>query len=120
MQDYQKLKVWEKAHVLVLAVYAATRSFPTTERYGLTSQMRRSATSIATNIAEGCGRGSQPDFARLLHISMGSANELHYQLLLARDLELLSADDHGSLDRQVIEVRRMLAALLSRVGARPN
>ena len=89
MRDFRDLQVWQKAHRLVLEVYAATRSFPTDERYGLTAQVRRSAASVPTNIAEGCGRDGERDLARFISIAAGSASETEYHLLLARDLEYL-------------------------------
>ena len=85
MQDFRKLNVWEKAHEFVLDVYKASDLFPPQEKFGVTSQLRRSAASIPTNIAEGCGRGSNADLARFLQISMGSASEVEYLLILARD-----------------------------------
>ena len=88
MQNYQKLNVWEKAHSVVLDVYLLSKNFPRDERFGLTSQIRRSASSIPANIAQGSARGSDADYARFLYIAMGSAAELDYHLLLARDLEL--------------------------------
>jgi four helix bundle protein len=90
MQDFRQLKVWEKAHHLALEVYKATSTFPKEEIYGLTSQLRRASGSIPTNIAEGCGRNTDADFARFLQIAMGSASETEYQLILAYDLEFLS------------------------------
>jgi four helix bundle protein len=89
MQNFRDLKVWQKAHAATLRVYECTKNFPPTERYGLTSQMRRAATSIPSNIAEGCVRSSDADFARFLHIALGSASELEYFALLARDLRFL-------------------------------
>lgn len=86
MKDFRKLKVWEKSHQLTLAIYENTSSFPQSELYGLTSQIRRSAYSIPTNIAEGSGRGSDAELARFLTIAMGSASELEYQLQLACEL----------------------------------
>jgi four helix bundle protein len=115
MKDFRDLKVWEKAHQLTLAVYQATTAFPREELYGLTSQMRRSAASIPTNIAEGCGRGSDDDFRRFLQIAMGSASELEYHLLLARDLGYLVAADYERLLAAVIEVKRMLASLITKL-----
>ena len=88
MKDFGDLKVWHEAHKLTLAVYRASAAFPREERYGLTAQMRRSAVSVPSNIAEGCGRRGA-DFGRFMQIAMGSACELEYQLLLARDLELM-------------------------------
>ncbi len=90
MKDFKELKVWEKAHALTLAVYQGTRCFPREEIYGLTSQLRRAASSVAANIVEGCGRRSDGEFTRFLQIARGSASELEYHLLLARDLHLLS------------------------------
>ena len=75
MQDFKKLQVWQKSHDLTLRMYELTSRFPREEMYGLTNQIRRACASIPTNIAEGCGRGSSADFARFLHIAMGSANE---------------------------------------------
>jgi len=83
---------------LVVDVYEATRSFPREEPYGLTSQLRRSAVSIPSNIAEGCGRNTDADFARLLDIAMGSASELEYQLLLSAQLQMLGSPIHQRLD----------------------
>jgi four helix bundle protein len=82
-QDFRNLVVWQKSHELVLDVYRISRDFPREELFGLTSQIRRCAVSIPLNMAEGCGRGSDPDFARFLVIAMGSSSELEYQLLLS-------------------------------------
>jgi four helix bundle protein len=109
--------VWEKAHELTLLVYRATKPFPTDERYGVTAQLRRSAVSIPSNVAEGFGRTSERDRARFLDISVGSANELEYLLLLSRDLEYLPAADYDQLRKGVIAVRRMLASLLAKLRA---
>jgi four helix bundle protein len=111
MQDYENLKVWSKAHQLTLDVYRTTRSFPDDERYGLISQVRRASASIGANIAEGCGRRGNPELVRFLHMAMGSASEVQYHLLLARDLNFLRAEQYSKLRAQVIEVKRMLAAL---------
>jgi len=92
-------------------MYKITKDFPHEERYGLTSQIRRASVSIATNIAEGCGRGSDVDFARFLQISIGSACEVEYLLRLSHDLEYLSNKDHAFLDQSLVEVRKMLISL---------
>ena len=115
MRDFKSYTAWEKAHRLTLDVYAATEGFPKEELYGLKSQIRRSCASVPENIAEGCGRGTDADFARFLHVSAGSANELEYQLLLARDLALLESSTHATLDAQVNDVKRMLATLTRRL-----
>jgi four helix bundle protein len=115
MKNFRNLKVWERAHQVVLQVYAATRSFPREEIYGLTSQIRRAAYSIPSNIAEGCGRGSDADFGRFVSIALGSASELEYHLLLSRDLGMLPADAHAELVERVAEVGRMLNGLLQSI-----
>ncbi|MFO0790376.1 MAG: four helix bundle protein [Pirellulales bacterium] len=102
------MKVWEKAHALTLDVYRSTRSFPGDERYGLTAQLRRSCESISANLAEGCARTGDNDFARFVSIAAGSASETHYHLLLARDLEYLEESVYRSLFEQVSEVKKML------------
>ena len=115
MKDFKELKVWTKAHEMTMGVYQQTRCFPKEELYGLTSQLRRSAASIGANIAEGSGRRSDGEFARFLQIARGSASELEYHLLLARDLRLLQEDAFHRLDTQVTEVQRMLTSLVQRV-----
>ncbi len=115
MQDFRKLTVWQKAHHLTLAVYRETGRFPAAERFGLTSQMRRAAASIGSNIAEGCCRDPGPDFARFLQTAMGSASELEYQFILGHGLRFLSAEVFAELSSEVAEVKRMLAALIPRV-----
>jgi four helix bundle protein len=94
VQNFRNLKVWEKAHVVTLDVYRSTRAFPKEELYGLTSQMRRSSASIGANIAEGCCRNGDKDFGRFVQIAAGSAGELEYHIVLARDLDLLNADEY--------------------------
>jgi four helix bundle protein len=117
MKDFRKLTVWQKAHRLTLKVYEVTRKFPREELYGLTGQMRKSSSSIPTNIAEGCGRGGDTEFARFLQIAMGSASELEYQLILARDLTYLDLKEYEDLDRDTGEVKRMLARLIGKLKA---
>jgi len=115
VKDFKDLRVWTKAHSLTLGIYKATRGFPREELFGLTSQMRRSASSIGANIAEGSGRRSDGELTRFLHIARGSAAELEYHLLLARDLQLLSDITHGLLAKQTDEVQRMLTSLIQQV-----
>jgi len=117
MQNFRDLKVWSKAHAVALKIYAATELFPATERYSLTSQMRRAAVSIPANIAEGCVRASDPDFARFLQMALGSASELEYLLLLARDLKLLPDTEYDDFLPDIEEVKRMLTALITRLKA---
>jgi four helix bundle protein len=120
MKDFKDLKVWEKAHGMTVAVYSASRGFPKEEIYGLTSQLRRAAVSVSANIAEGCGRRSDGEFLRFLQIARGSASEVEYHLLLARDLKLLPASAHNELEKQVAEVQRMLTALVTAVQQNPS
>ena len=117
MKDFRQLTVWGKAHQLALAIYKATKEFPKEELYGLSSQIRRASMSIPTNIAEGCGRNTDADFARFLQMAMGSASETEYQLILARDLEFISNENYERLHNDVEEVKRMLASLLKTLRA---
>ena len=117
MQNFRKLKVWEKAHTLTLGIYKASRLFPREEMYGLTSQMRRASVSIGANIAERSCRRGDVDFARFLQIAAGSASEVEYHLLLARDLELLEAIDYKRLSDEAVEVKRMPASLMQKLRA---
>jgi len=117
MQNFRNLKVWQKAHRLTLAVYECTRCFPREEMCGLTSQMRGCSCSVASNIAESCGRGGDADMSRFLQMAMGSASELEYQLLLSHDLGLVNESAHKVLVSQATEVKRMLASLLHKLRA---
>jgi len=117
VKDFHELKVWQKAHQLTLAVYRITAAFPREELYGLTSQLRRACSSIAANLAEGCGRNGDAEFARFCSIAMGSASELEYHFLLARDLGYISLADHLNAHKQLLEVKRMLVALTQKVGS---
>ena len=106
MKDFRQLTVWCRAHGLVLAVYRATKGFPADERFGITSQLRRSSASIPANIAEGCGRTGDAELGRFLQIAAGSASEAEYHLLLAHDLGYLDPKVFGELNRQVVEVKK--------------
>jgi len=116
MQDFQNLLVWQKAHALSVRVYDVSRGFPSEERFGLTAQIRRAVSSIESNIAEGCGRGTDADFSRFLYYAMGSASESHCQLLLARDLEYLAPEVAGSVEGDLNEVKRMLNSLIGTIN----
>ena len=117
MKDFHELKVWQKAHQLTLEVYRITAAFPREELYGLTSQIRRACSSIATNLAEGCGRNGDMEFARFCSMAMGSASELEYHLLLAKDLKLIKPVDYQELDQRATELKRMLTALMQKLNA---
>jgi len=115
MQDFRDLKVWQKSHQLTLEIYRITTTFPREELYGITNQIRRASSSIAANIAEGCGRNSHNELRRFLEIAMGSASELEYHLLLARDLNILEHHRHDALNAQTCEVKRMLAVFIQKL-----
>jgi four helix bundle protein len=117
MKDFKTLLVWQKRYQLALSAYRATARFPREELFGLTGQIRRVSVSVPANIAEGCCRDGDAESARFLHIAMGSASELECHLPLARDLEYLSGETASALERDVSEVKRMLAALLSKLKA---
>lgn len=108
---YRDLQVRQKAMDLVVDVYQSTREFPAEERFGLTAQMRRSAVSIPSNIAEGHGRQSGKEFSRFLWIANGSATELETQLLIAHRLEMITEENHQRLRENLRQIGRMLAGL---------
>lgn len=111
MQRFTDLKVWQRSHALVLEVYKVTAGFPETERFGLTSQLRRAAASVPANIAEGSKRRHPQDYARFLNIAEGSLAEAEYHLILARDLDYLPADPARRMLGEAAEIARMLFAL---------
>jgi four helix bundle protein len=117
MQDYRNLYVWQKAHKLTLAVYAVAAYWRVPQAWPLRDQVLRAAISIPSNIAEGKGRSSDADFRRFLFHSLGSCNELEYDLLLARDLAFLPAASHSDLAEQLEEIRRMLTGLVQTISA---
>jgi len=117
MKDFRKQKVWEKSHCLTLDIYKVTKGFPKDELYGLTAQIRRSCASIPANIAEGCGRHGDAEFARFLQIGLGSASELEYHLLLARDPGLLNDLDYERLSRETTEIKQMLTSFIKKLKA---
>jgi four helix bundle protein len=115
MQNFRELKVWEKSQLLAVKIYQITRDFPSVEQYGIISQMRRSAVSISSNIAEGCGRFTQADLARFLDISFGSACELESLTVLSRRLDYLKPEVQTSLLADIEEVKRMLTGFIQKV-----
>jgi four helix bundle protein len=117
MRNFRDIKVWAKSHELTLLIYQASRAFPREEIYSLTNQIRRAAASIPTNIAEGSARGSHGDFARFAQIALGSASEVEYLLLLARDLQYVDAPTHENLELRVVEIKRMLTAFVRKLRA---
>jgi four helix bundle protein len=115
MRDFRQLRVWENSHALVLRIYQITKKFPKEELYSLTSQIRRSSSSIPTNIAEGCGRGSNKEYAQFLQIAVGSSYELEYQILLAKDLNYIDGTIFDEFNAELQSLQRQLAALLQKV-----
>ena len=115
MKDFRELKVWEKSHHLALKVYSATIKFPKEELYGLTNQMRRAAFSVPTNIAEGCGKNRDTELNRFFEIAMGSASELEYLFLLARDLSFLGKEECNTFMNEITEIKRMLASFIRKL-----
>ncbi len=112
MKDFRKLKVWEKAHAFTLLLYKETQAFPSAEQYGLTSQLRRAAVSIPSNIAEGRGRNTDAELRRFCEIAMGSASEVEYQLLLCQELGFLTLEKHGGLHSSLLDCKRMLNSFI--------
>jgi len=112
MRDHTKLRAFELADELAVLVYRVTASFPREELYGLTSQMRRAALSVASNIVEGCARDSQADYLRFLHMAFGSLRELHYQLSLAKRLGFLPDQDSSLIEPKTVETEKVLNGLI--------
>jgi four helix bundle protein len=112
MRDHTKLKAFEMADEVALLVYRITAGFPKEELYGLTSQIRRAAVSVPSNIVEGCARDSQADYSRFLSIAFGSLRELHYQLCLSNRLEFLSCQDLSLIGPKIVETEKVLKGLI--------
>jgi four helix bundle protein len=112
MKDFRKLSVWQKSHKLAVLIYQKTKTFPKEEVYGITSQLRRAVASIPTNIAEGCGRGSDKDFAKFAQIAIGSASESEYLILLSDELGYIEKVDTNELIEKICEIKKMLTSLI--------
>jgi len=112
MSDYKKLKVWENAHKFTIDIYKVTKEFPEDEKYGLISQIRRSVSSIPTNIVEGCGQLTRSNYIRFLGMAQGSAYEVEYQILLVRDLGYLKLDKYNLLNKKIKDIIYMLFGLI--------
>lgn len=116
MQDFHQLNVWKRAHELVIRVYRASNELPATENFGLILNLRRSATSIARDIAQGAGCDSDIEFAIELKRARAAAHDLEYNLLLSRDLGLLRSEVHDELNADVVEVRKMVSGLIRKMS----
>ena len=117
MQDFKKLRVWEKAHALTVDIYLVSKRFPKDEMFGITSQVRRASSSIAANIAEGSGRTSKKEFLHFLSYAIASASEIEYFLILVKDLKYLSIEESERLQDRANEVKRTLISFLKTVAS---
>lgn len=115
MRDFRQLKVWEQSHKLTLRIYEVTKTFPCEELFAITNQIRRASSSIPANIAEGCGRGGNKEYAYFLQIATGSIFELDYHILLAHDLKYLDSVSYKELDDEIQSLKRQLTVLLRKV-----
>jgi four helix bundle protein len=120
MGDFRKLEVWQKTQKLVSSVYKLTGTLPATERYGLSSQMRRAAVSVSANLAEGCGRMGDIELRRFVRISLGSLSELECELLLANDLQFLESQMAGDIVAEIHSIRGMLQNLHRALPSKPT
>ena len=115
MRDFKELMVWRRSHQLAIDIYRATQEFPREEVFGQVSQIRRAAASIPTNIAEGCGRKSNAEFANFLNIASGSASEVEYELLLAKELGFITDSQYLQMSKEIRAIRSMLSTLMTRL-----
>ena len=116
MKGFRSLIVWQKSHDLALIVYRSTEGFPKSEQFGVTSQLRRAALSIPTNIAEGSGRKSNKEYAHFLNIAMGSAHETEYLLEFSKDLNYIDETKVTSLFKQIEEIKSMLFVFIKKLN----
>ena len=115
-ENFDKLLVWQRAHLLVLKIYEVTNSFPKEEIWGLTSQIRRAAVSVPSNIVEGKARGSRKDFKRFLLVARGSLEEVKYQSLLAKELKYMNEEQYEEITVMIEDVGRLLGGMIRKVG----
>ena len=115
MRDFRELAVWKRSHQLTIEIYKATQNFPREEVFGQVSQIRRAAASIPTNIAEGCGRQTKAEFANFLNIALGSASEVEYEILLAKDTGFFTEEQYECLTKEIKEIRSMLSTYMIKV-----
>lgn len=108
MRNFESLNFWQRSHAFTIKIYKLTQSFPKDELFGLVSQMKRSASSVPTNIAEGCGRESVAELKMFLTIAAGSSSEVHYQLILSKDLSFIDERLFKELVTEIIEIRKMI------------
>jgi four helix bundle protein len=111
MRDFKKYDIWQLSHSLTLKLYKITSDFPKEELYGLSSQIRRAAASIPTNISEGCGRNSDKEFNQFLNIALGSANETEYLLILSKDLNYINNEIFENLEKEINTIKSKIYKL---------
>ena len=116
MRDYKKYSIWNDSHKLTLEIYLLTKKFPKEELFGITSQIRRAVSSVPTNIAEGCGRGSDLDFKRFLIISHGSATEVEYLIFLSFELNYISEEEYIDLTGKIEILRKQIHTLIKKIA----
>ncbi|RJQ39872.1 MAG: four helix bundle protein [Nitrospiraceae bacterium] len=112
LKNFKDLKVWQKSYELSLEIYRITKRFPLEEKYGLTSQIRRAAVSVTSNIAEGYARKTRPEYIQFLYVAYGSNCELETQILLSGDLGYIKSEELKQLQEEISEIERMLKALI--------
>jgi four helix bundle protein len=112
MRDHKKLRAFEMADEIAILIYQLTSGFPKEELFGLTSQMRRAAVSVPSNIVEGCARDGQADYVRFLNMAFGSLRELHYQLNLSQRLGFMRNQDSSPIEAKIVEAEKVLNALI--------
>jgi four helix bundle protein len=115
MRDFTKLDIWKRSHQLTLKIYTITKTFPKDELFGLTSQMRKSSSSVPTNIAEDCGRNSNAQLNHFINIAAGSSSELQYQLILSKDLTYITEIIFKELHDETVEIRKMMFAYVEKL-----
>lgn len=115
MKNFRDLKIWSASHNLALEIYKITKDFPSEEKFGITSQLKRAALSIPTNIAEGSGRGSDSDFSRFLQIAFSSASEVEYLLLFCFELKFLNETEYFELSHNIVEIKKSISALIKKL-----
>lgn len=115
MRDFANLQIWHKAHNFTLGIYKITDKFPKQELFGIVSQLRRCASSIAANIAEGCCRNGDKEFAQFLQVAMGSASESKYFLILSKDLGYIDEESFNSFTNQIDEILKMISVFINKL-----
>jgi four helix bundle protein len=115
MQDFRKLKVWQKSHELALLIYRATSDFPRDELFGLRNSLRKTGVEIPAYISEGCCKPSDAEFKKSLSAALAFANRLEYYSLIAFDLKILSESNHGQIASEIVEVKKMLSVLTQKL-----